>query len=331
MAAPDGEESAYTTSGMTRTTSGGSTWDVLAVGANSVDYVYRLPAAPQIQGPCAKMRIGGYRVSCGGQATTMLATIAAMGLRGKYVGVTGRDANGERIRRELVRLGLDIDHTIIRDVPNPHAVILVDDSSGERIVLWHRDDDLAMRPEEYPLGLVPSSRVVHVDDTDQPAAIAVAAAARAAGVPVTSDIDRLTDLTEPLIATVSVPMFAEHVPAALTGESDPERALRKMRRTHDGMLCVTLGPQGAMLLVGDTLYAEPAPRIHAIDTTGAGDVFRGAFVHAWLRGDSPSDILRFANAAAATSCTREGAMSGVPTEPEALRLIDCPDSASVKK
>ena len=73
--------------------------------------------------------------------------------------------------------------------------------------------------------------MVHVDDTDQAASIAAALAARKAGVPVTSDIDRLTDLTEALIAAVSLPMFAEHVPAAITGESDPERALRKLRRT----------------------------------------------------------------------------------------------------
>jgi sulfofructose kinase len=296
-------------------------WDVMAVGANSVDYVYRLPAPPQIQGPRAKMRIGRHLISCGGQATTMLATIAAMGLRGKYVGVTGDDDNGDRIRRELTRLGLDIEHTIVRDVPNPHAVILVDESSGERMVLWDRDDDLAMRPEEYPLDLITSARVVHVDDTDQMAAIAVAREARRSGVPVTSDIDRLTDLTEELIAAVSLPMFAEHVPAALTGESDPERALRKVRRTHDGMLCVTLGPRGAMLLVGDKLYAEPAPPIDAVDTTGAGDVFRGGFVYSWLKGDAPGEILRFANAAAATSCTRVGAITGVPTLEEALGLL----------
>ena len=133
---------------------------------------------------------------------------------------------------------------ILRDVPNPHAVILVDDSSGERMVLWDRDDGLSMRTNEYPVGLVSSARLVHVDDTDQAAAIAVARAARVAGVPVTSDIDRLTDLTEELVAAVSLPMFAEHVPAALTGESDPERALRKIRRTHDGMLCVTLAREG---------------------------------------------------------------------------------------
>jgi sulfofructose kinase len=297
-------------------------WDVMAVGANSVDFVYRVPAPPQIQGPHAKMRIGRHLISCGGQATTMLATIAAMGLRGKYVGVTGNDHNGERIRRQLIELGLDIEHTIVRGVPNPHAVILVDEISGERMVLWDRDEDLAMRPEEYPLDLVTEARVVHVDDTDQAAAIAVARAARAADVPVTSDIDRLTDLTEELIAAVSLPMFAEHVPVALTGESDPERALRRMRRHHDGMLCVTLGPRGAMLLVGDRLYAAPAPAIDAVDTTGAGDVFRGGFVYAWLKGDTPDQILRFANAAAARSCTRVGAITGVPTLEEALELLE---------
>jgi sulfofructose kinase len=297
-------------------------WDVMAVGANSVDYVYRLPAPPQIHGPRAKMRIGRHLISCGGQATTMLATVAAMGLKGKYVGVTGNDDNGERIRRELTLLGLDIEHVIVRDVPNPHAVILVDDSSGERMVLWDRDDGLSMRPDEYPLDLVASARVVHVDDTDQAVSIEVARAARRAGVPVTSDIDRLTNLTEELVAAVSLPMFAEHVPAALTGESDPERALRKLRRTHDGMLCVTLGPRGAMLLVGDKLYSEPAPVIDAVDTTGAGDVFRGGFAYAWLKGDSPDEILRFANAAAAKSCTRIGAIKGVPTLHEALSLLE---------
>jgi sugar/nucleoside kinase (ribokinase family) len=302
-------------------TSGAKQCDVLAVGANSVDYVYRIPAPPQIHGPRAKMRIGRHLISCGGQATTMLATVAAMGLKGKYVGVTGNDDNGERIRRELTLLGLDIEHVIVRDVPNPHAVILVDDSSGERMVLWDRDDGLSMRPDEYPVDLVASARIVHVDDTDQAVSIEVARAARRAGVPVTSDIDRLTNLTEELVAAVSLPMFAEHVPAALTGESDPERALRKLRRTHDGMLCVTLGPRGAMLLVGDTLYAERAPVIDAVDTTGAGDVFRGAFAYAWLKGDPPDEILRFANAAAAKSCTRIGAIKGVPTLNEALSLL----------
>ena len=191
-------------------------WDVLAVGANSVDFVYRLPAPPQIHGPRAKMRIGRHLVSCGGQATTMLATIAAMGL-GRYVGVTGNDDSGERMRRELTLLGLDIEDDIVRDVPNPHAVILVDESSGERMVLWDREDGSRCGPTSIRSSLVGRRAVVHVDDTDQAAGDRWRGAARrwCAGHQRHRSPDRLT---EELIAAVSLPMFAEHVPAALTGE-----------------------------------------------------------------------------------------------------------------
>jgi ABC-type dipeptide/oligopeptide/nickel transport system permease component len=69
---------------------------------------------------------------------------------------------------------------------------------------------------------------------------------------------------------------------------------------------------GTLLLEGETLHEVPGHVIDVVDTTGAGDVFRGAFIYALLRGDAPAAILRFANAAAAMSCTREGAMASVP-------------------
>jgi sugar/nucleoside kinase (ribokinase family) len=156
------------------------------------------------------------------------------------------------------------------------------------------------------------ARLLHVDDVDQAAAIHAGRMARDAGLPVTSDIDRLTDCTEELVDAVTIPIFAAHVPGELTGETDLERALRKLRRRHSGILCVTLGPEGAMLLDGDRLYREPAIHVHPIDTTGSGDVFRGAFIYALLGGRGPAEILRFANAAAGLSCTRLGAINGVP-------------------
>jgi sugar/nucleoside kinase (ribokinase family) len=87
------------------------------------------------------------------------------------------------------------------------------------------------------------------------------------------------------------------------------------------MLCVTLGARGSLLLAGDRLYRAPAVRVDAVDTTGAGDVFRGALICSLLRGDSPEVMLRFANAAAAVSCTREGALAGVPNLQEINALI----------
>jgi sugar/nucleoside kinase (ribokinase family) len=208
---------------------------------------------------------------------------------------------------------VDMSDAVIRDVPNQFAVIIVDETTGERIVLWDRDERLELRPREIPVDTIRATRLVHVDDVDQRAAIEAAKIGREVGVRVTSDIDRLTDRTEELVAAVTIPIFAEHVPPALTGKSDPESALRALRRKHDGLLCVTLGSQGALALDGDRLVQSPGFPIHAVDTTGAGDVFRGGFIYATLQGWPIEQVLRFANAAAAVSCTRLGALAGIPS------------------
>ena len=296
------------------------TLDVLGVGCNSVDYDYRLPAAPRADSPTAKMRISSHTVSYGGQTATAVAACAALGLRAGYLGAVGGDDNGRRLCAELERRGVDISHVLTRSGPNRFAVIAVDNQTGERIVLWDRDERLSLRPREIAPEVLGSARLIHVDDEDQEAATTAARVAQSVGVQVTSDIDRLTERTEELVAAVSIPIFAEHVPLTLTGRKDPESALRHLRRKHDGLLCVTLGHQGALALDGDRAIHVPAFRINAVDTTGAGDVFRGGFIYGYLQGWSTEQVLRFANAAAAVSSTRLGALTGVPelTEVETM-------------
>jgi len=138
---------------------------------------------------------------------------------------------------------------------------------------------------------------------------------------VTSDIDRVTDRTEELVAAVSIPILAEHVPTALTGESEVGRALRTLHKRHGTMMCVTLGRSGAMIVDGGHVHYAPAFAVDAVDTTGAGDVFRGAFIYGLLRGDDPPALLRFANAAAAVSCTRRGAMNAVPSLEDVKKML----------
>jgi sulfofructose kinase len=296
-------------------------WDVIGIGATSVDYVYRLPAHPEVDGPHSKVRISQHTISCGGQTATALAACAALGLRAKFAGTLGTDDNAARIRQALVERGIDVADAVTRDATNQFAVILVDERTGERLVLWSRDDGLALHASDVRADLLASAPILHVDDVDQNAAIRAADVARAAGVTVTSDIDRVTERTEALIAAVSIPMLAEHVASALTGEADEERALRKLSRRAAQMLCVTLGRRGAMILDGDQVYYEPGFPVDAVDTTGAGDVFRGAFIYGLLRGDGPRALLRRANAAAAISCTRRGAIDGVPTLDEVNEML----------
>ena len=296
--------------------------DVVGVGANSVDLVYRLPAYPRPDSEFAKLRITDHLISCGGQVTTALATCAALGLRTAYVGTLGSDEHGVRMHDELQRRGIDLSHAVTRKAANPFAVILLDDQAGERIVLWHRDPRLALTATEIDKEAVASARLVHVDDVDVDASIEAARLARAAGKPVTSDIERTTEEIRALIDAVTIPIFAEHVATALTGETDSAVALRRLRRPHHSMLCVTLGARGALLLAGQEVIREPGIAVHTADTTGAGDIFRGAFMYALLRGDAPRDILRFANAAAALSCTRIGAMASVPTLQEVRSALE---------
>jgi sugar/nucleoside kinase (ribokinase family) len=293
-------------------------FDVVGIGENSVDLVYRLPGA---LAPNTKLAASAYRISCGGQVATTLAACAAFNLRTAYVGTFGNDDNGARVRDALMRARVDTSHALVRAAPNRHAVILVDMRNGDRTVLWHRDPHLVLQTGEIPIDVITSARLLHVDDLDEEASIAAARIAVTAGVRVTSDIDRVTVRTLELLAVSTVPIFSTHVPQALTGESDAERALRKLRSRHAGWLCVTLGSDGAMLLEDDRLHHVHAPRVNAIDTTGAGDIFRAAFIYGLLQSHGPAEILRFATAAAAIGCTREGAMDAVPSVDEVSRVL----------
>jgi sulfofructose kinase len=295
-------------------------WDVVGAGASCVDLVCRLEAFPEAGGVRAKLRVQEQTRACGGQTATALATCASLGLRTAYLGVVGDDDDGRRIRRELPARGINVDHMVVSPLPTATATILID-TTGERIVLWQRDAALS-----YPLGRLPreviaAARLLHVDDVDEPAAIEAARLASAAGIPVTCDIDHITPATDELLRFISHPVFAETVTLELTGATDQEQALRRLRRRHGGRLVVTIGDRGALALDGDTLLAAPAFHIVPVDSTGAGDVFRGGYIYAILHAWPVADALRFANAAAAVSCTKRGAMGGVPAISEIQALL----------
>jgi sugar/nucleoside kinase (ribokinase family) len=296
-------------------------FDVVGIGASSVDHVYRLPSPPQFHGPASKMRLVGHAVSCGGQVATAVATCAAFGFKTAYAGAVGDDENGRRIIQALEARGVDVSLTVRRRGGTQFAAILIDNASGERVVLWDRPDSLLLAVADLPAEALRTTRAVLVDDVDPRASLEATRIARAAGVPVVTDLDHLTPLTEAIIRTASHPILSEHLPQALTGEAELEVALRRMRSWNPGLLTVTVGERGAVALDGDRFVQVEGFRVATIDTTGSGDVFRGAFIAGLLQGLPTVALLRLANAAAAVSCTRAGALDGVPTVADVQELL----------
>ena len=285
-------------------------FDVVGFGESSIDYVYVLPALPAPR--VSKLRVSAQFSSCGGQVATAMTACAALGLRASYLGPLGNDDNGQRVLAELRAEGVDVSRAIVREAASRYAVILVDKRTGDRCVIWDRDPRLHVDAAEMPEHLFAGARVLHVDGVDEEASIAAASRGRSLGLIVTSDIDTVAARTAELVAAVTIPIFAEHVPAQLTGETNIESALRALRLRHDGLLMVTLGERGSAALDGDRFYEVPAPQVKTVDTTGAGDVFRAAVIYGLLERWTTEELLRFANNAAALSCTRRGAMAAVP-------------------
>ena len=166
--------------------------DVLGLGESSVDHVNLLPTAPLARGTASKLRISSAFDAAGGQIASMLAACSGLGLRSGYLGPLGSDDNGRLIRNELERRGVDLSNVLVRDAPARFAIILVDESTGERTVLWHRDPGLDIGDGEIDPAVL-TARILHVDDVDEQAAIwtARAATARATGSATTTARTRL--------------------------------------------------------------------------------------------------------------------------------------------
>ena len=295
--------------------------DVIGLGENSIDRVLVVPTLPAAS---MKMRVSGASRLCGGQVATTLAACAHLGLRTAYTGAIGNDDDGRLVRDTLAARGIDLTHLRVRPIASTRwATILVDMRNGERVVLWDRDAALSLTTAEVAAIDVARARLVHVDDTDIAASIQLARAALAAGRFVTTDIDAgcSADDARTLIALATHAILSEHALRTLTNETDAERGLRALRAHAAGVLVVTLGAHGAMALDGDTLVSVDGFTVDVVDTTGAGDVFRAGFIAGLLDGRGLREIVRVANAAAAVSCTRLGAMGGIPMRREVDALL----------
>ena len=285
-------------------------FDVVGVGLNATDTLIVVPRFPAYAG---KAPFQDEIVMPGGQVASALAACARLGLRTKYIGAVGDDERGRIQLESLAAAGIDCaDVKVRKNCPTQSAYIIVDASTGERTIFWRRDDGLRIDPGEIADEMIACGRLLHIDGHDTPAMARAAGVARAHGIPVTVDVDTIYHGFERVLPLVDYLVASSEFPAAWTGEGDPFQALETLQ-TEYGMkvAAMTLGAHGSLARSCGRFFYAPAYVVSAVDTTGAGDVFHGAFCYAVLEGMPIGDALDFSNAMAALNCTAPGARGGI--------------------
>ncbi|MBZ5645027.1 MAG: carbohydrate kinase family protein [Acidobacteriia bacterium] len=283
--------------------------DIAGVGLNATDTVIRLPHFPAFN---SKVEFRISEVLPGGQVASAVIACARWGLKARYAGKIGDDAAADLQRREMKRAGVEAHWSAVRECQSQSSFILVDEQTGERTVLWKRDARLELLPRELRKEWIVRSRLLHVDGHDCRAAVTAAQWARQAKVPVTVDLDNLYPGVEALLEHVDYAITSRDFPARLFGESDLFVTLPKLAvRFGCRMAAATLGEDGVLAWDGAKFHYSPSFEVKPVDTTGAGDIFHGAFAYGVVRGIPLPELLIFCCAAAGLACLGPGARGGI--------------------
>jgi len=297
-------------------------FDCVGFGLNAVDHLVVVPAYPTFN---TKIRLTTHTESAGGQTATAMVALRRLGMRTAYAGRFGSDEEGRFGLSTLVREGVDTSFAeTIEGARTQVAFIIIDACSGERTIIWDRDERLAYRPDEAPEGFGARGRVLHLDAHDPPACARLAREARAAGTIVSVDVDNIYEGLPELLPLLDVLISSAEFPHRLTGLADHRAALIETKARYGCRLVgLTLGVQGALVYHEGVFLETPALPVPGgcRDTTGAGDAFHAGFIYGLLRGEELEGCLKLGSATAALKCRALGGRKALPTERELLEFV----------
>jgi len=289
-------------------------FDAVGFGLNAVDHLIVVPKYPSFD---TKTRLLSHRLSAGGQTATAMVALQRLGFKTAYAGRFGSDPEGQFGLKTLQDEGVNTDYAeVVNGSATQIAFITIEENTGERTIVWDRDDRLAYKPEEAPRNFGSQGRVLHLDAHDPPACVRVAQDAKQAGTLISADIDNVYDGLPGLLPYIDILLGSKEFPHRVTGIADPMEALVELQNRYgSGIVGMTLGDQGAVIYCEGQFLKSPAYTAPGgcKDTTGAGDAFRGGFLYGMLTGEDIETSMKLGNAVAAMKCSALGARPGLPT------------------
>jgi sulfofructose kinase len=288
--------------------------DVLCIGHASYDLVFSVNHHPAED---EKISAEDFLGCGGGPAANAAVTVSKLGLKSSFAGYLGLDIYGEKHYQEFLASGVHTDLVIRGSSPTPLSTVLVK-PDGKRALINYKGET---RP--LPSGAIDFSsvtpKVVLFDGHEPHLSISLLKRTYSEGIPTVLDAGSIHEGTLALMKEVDYLVCSEKF--ARQFSNDEKTALARLAEFSPAVV-ITLGEKGLIWQRGQEYGVLSAFPLNAIDTTGAGDAFHGAFAAAVSLRMKWQDILRYASAAGSLCCTKIGARSGLPSQEEHRALFE---------
>jgi sugar/nucleoside kinase (ribokinase family) len=280
-------------------------FDVLGIGVVTIDTLLAVDAYPLED---TKIPIRARHRRLGGLTGAALSAAARFGARCAYAGLLGQNPASDAVRALLAEEGIDLAHVVDQPDAGPvESYILVAAQNQTRTILHDSNRPGGTHPSLPEESVIRQARVLYGDHHSVEGMIRAARVARAAGIPVVADLERVSaPRFEELLALVDHLILSYPFATRLTGEREPEAMLAALWREDRALLAVTRGEQGVWWRSAEAAQTrhQAAYRVEVVDTTGCGDVFHGVYA-ALLAWNRPArERIRGAAAAAAVKAAQ---------------------------
>ena len=298
--------------------------DIVGVGYSCID---RLCTVEDYPPEDSSTHITQIDIQGGGAAATALVAASRLGKKTCFLGNIGRDAVSDEIVSLLEKDGVDCSGMVRRDDAfGLQSFVMVDPKKGTRTKFPQRDTNPDI---EWTKGLkkaIKDTKILHLDGTNHANAMEAAKTAKGCGTLVSLDgasLKEPNELNLELARLADILIMNWRYPVRITGIEDYEKALLEIASWGTAKIVAgTQGSKGCKAVIDGHIEYFPAYPVDAVDTTGAGDVFHGAFLAGYLDGMELRENMRFASAAAALKCTEMGGRAGIPKKEEVLRFME---------
>jgi sulfofructose kinase len=286
-------------------------FDCLGFGICALDYLSILDPYPGLD---EKVDVVASSVQGGGPVPTAMATMAKLGAEIAFVGKIGDDYEGMIICRELEKFGVNTDYLILgQGVRSLKAFIWVDKNSGKRTVALDKTRMKPVKLKEISFLKDVSFRYLHLDGRDIDASIFLAKKAKKDGSEVILDLGSLRENIEELFPLADYLVASRKFTYDYTHLEDLSQACLELKKIGFKCVVVTLSEKGCLWTDEDKVNYFPGFKVEVVDTTGAGDVFHGAFIFGLLKKWKMEKIIEFASACATLKCKKLGGREGIPS------------------